>query len=100
VLGLALLASVGLVVGAAIFGGPAGKAAALTASSGGAVVWALIDIYRMLTTGRGIGRLSGHVSAEAHPASFRLHIALLVLLAAVFAFVFIVGLRSLLQWNA
>lgn len=73
------------------------QALALVMFGGSAFALALFDLHQMLVTRSGFGRLSGHVSKEKSPKSFTLHIALLIVLAGLWAALFFVGVLWLLS---
>jgi len=67
----------------------------LVAVGGSAFALALADLRTMHLERRGVGRLSGHITEAESPFSFKLHIALTLFLALLWASLFAVGLREL-----
>ncbi len=57
----------------------------------------MADVRQMLTTRRGFGRLSSHITEADNPTSFKLHIGLLLLLACLWGIVCAFGFREIIS---
>ena len=64
---------------------------------GSALGLTVADMRYMLSSRRGLGFLNSQVTEKANPISFRLHIALLCVLALVWVALFLLGLKELRQ---
>lgn len=69
--------------------------AALLLFLGSASGLSFADLRYLLTTRRGYGRVSGHITEEKNPISFRLHVVLAGVLAVFWAIAFILGVQEL-----
>ena len=62
---------------------------------GSALGLTIADMRYMLSTRRGLGVLSSHVTEKANPLSFRLHVVLLCILALVWVTMLLMGVGEL-----
>jgi hypothetical protein len=96
-LGMLFLVGLPLIGIAVFFDSPVLGALAMTVFGGSACCIALADVRHLLTTRRGLGRLSGHISEERNPVSFKLHLILLGILACLWGTLFAYGFRALIS---
>ena len=91
---LCLVGMVSLVLAMSVDARSIGTAASLL-FFGSASALSIADMRYLLTTRRGYGRVSGHITEEKNPVSFRLHVVLVGILAVFWAMAFMLGMREL-----
>ena len=96
-LGVLLLFGVVLVIASQLLRFEALLPVGLTILGGAASVLAMADVRHMLTTRRGFGRLSSHITDAANPISFRLNVALMMILACLWGVVCAFGFREIIS---
>lgn len=62
---------------------------------GSASALSIADVRYLLTTRRGYGRVSGHITEEKNPVSFKLHVVLAGILAVFWAIGLMLGVQEL-----
>lgn len=64
---------------------------------GAACAFSAADVRYLLTARRGYGRVSGHITEERNPVSFKLHVVLALILSVLWGLAFLLGLQEILR---